>query len=241
VKPKEACKSSNKLTILDLEETSPILNIDRKKNYFNNQYKRTEKNSNSLKINQRNEFVNKINQYMKEKKNSYKFLINKKDSKPTIVSTINNINNRQQNKYDFTSLAFKNKEKPINNLDFNNPSKEDDKNDANYEENDSSSESFEKEDKKNVVKTKFKLPNGKSSNSSENDEDKKDLKKKENINGKNKKLKLKDDIRPNRKMSFEPKDSKILNKNIMLSSVITKPGLNDDIEKTNQDSYFLFN
>ena len=72
VKPKEAYKSSNKLTFFDIEEASP-LNIDRKKNYFNNQYKRTEKNSNSLKINQRNEFVNKINQYMKEKKNSYKF------------------------------------------------------------------------------------------------------------------------------------------------------------------------
>ena len=83
------------------------------------------------------------------------------------------------------------------------------------------------------------MPNGKSSNSSENDEDKKDLKKKENINEKNKKLKLKGDIRSNRKMSFQPKDYKILNKNMILSSVITMPGLNDNIEKINQDSYLI--
>jgi serine/threonine protein phosphatase PrpC len=40
-------------------------------------------------------------------------------------------------------------------------------------------------------------------------------------------------------MSFQPKDENLLNKNLILSSVITKPGLNDDIEKTNQDSYLI--
>ena len=196
MKLKEASKSSNKLTILDIEETSPFINIDRKKNYFNNQYKRTEQHSNSLKIN-------------------------------------------QQKIFDFTSLDFKNKEKPINNIDFNNSSKEVDKNIAICEENESSSGSCEKEDKKFVFKTKFKLAKRKSSNSSENDEDKKDLKKEENIKGKNKKLKLKGNICFTRKMSFQPKDENLLNKNLILSSVITKPGLDDDIEKTNQDSYLI--
>ena len=239
MKLKEASKSSNKLTILDIEETSPFINIDRKKNYFNNQYKRTEQHSNSLKINKQSELIEKINKYIKEKKNPSIFLMNKKDIKPTILSPINNINNMQQKIFDFTSLDFKNKEKPINNIDFNNSSKEVDKNIAICEENESSSGSCEKEDKKVVFKTKFKLAKTKSSNSSEKDEDKKDLKKEENIKGKNKKLKLKGDIYFTRKMSFQPKDENLLNKNLILSSVITKPGLNDDIEKTNQDSYLI--
>ena len=239
MKLKEASKSSNKLTILDIEETSPFINIDRKTNYFNNQYKRTEQHSNSLKINKQSELIEKINKYIKEKKNPSIFLMNKKDIKPTILSPINNINNMQQKIFDFTSLDFKNKEKPINNIDFNNSSKEVDKNIANCEENESSSGSCEKEDKKFVFKTKFKLAKRKSSNSSENDEDKKDLKKEENIKGKNKKLKLKDNICFTRKMSFQPKDENLLNKNLILSSVITKPGLDDDIEKTNQDSYLI--
>ena len=239
MKLKEASKSSNKLTILDIEETSPFINIDRKKNYFNNQYKRTEQHSNSLKINKQSELIEKINKYIKEKKNPSIFLMNKKDIKPTILSPINNINNMQQKIFDFTSLDFKNKEKPINNIDFNNSSKEVDKNIANCEENESSSGSCEKEDKKFVFKTKFKLAKTKSSNSSEKDEDKKDLKKEENIKGKNKKLKLKGDIYFTRKMSFQPKDENLLNKNLIFSSVITKPGLNDDIEKTNQDSYLI--
>ena len=240
MKLKEASKSSNKLTILDIEETSPFINIDRKKNYFNNQYKRTEQHSNSLKINKQSELIEKINKYIKEKKNPSIFLMNKKDIKPTILSPINNINNMQQQKiFDFTSLDFKNKEKPINNIDFNNSSKEVDKNIANCEENESSSGSCEKEDKKFVFKTKFKLAKTKSSNSSEKDEDKKDLKKEENIKGKNKKLKLKGNIYFTRKMSFQPKDENLLNKNLILSSVITKPGLDDDIEKTNQDSYLI--
>ena len=239
MKLKEASKSSNKLTILDIEETSPFINIDRKTNYFNNQYKRTEQHSNSLKINKQSELIEKINKYIKEKKNPSIFLMNKKDIKPTILSPINNINNMQQKIFDFTSLDFKNKEKPINNIDFNNSSKEVDKNIANCEENESSSGSCEKEDKKFVFKTKFKLAKTKSSNSSEKDEDKKDLKKEENIKGKNKKLKLKGDIYFTRKMSFQPKDENLLNKNLILSSVITKPGLDDDIEKTNQDSYLI--
>ena len=239
MKLKEASKSSNKLTILDIEETSPFINIDRKTNYFNNQYKRTEQHSNSLKINKQSELIEKINKYIKEKKNPSIFLMNKKDIKPTILSPINNINNMQQKIFDFTSLDFKNKEKPINNIDFNNSSKEVDKNIANCEENESSSGSCEKEDKKFVFKTKFKLAKTKSSNSSEKDEDKKDLKKEENIKGKNKKLKLKGNIYFTRKMSFQPKDENLLNKNLILSSVITKPGLDDDIEKTNQDSYLI--
>ena len=78
MKLKEASKSSNKLTILDIEETSPFINIDRKTNYFNNQYKRTEQHSNSLKINQQSELIKKINKYIKEKKNPSIFLMNKK-------------------------------------------------------------------------------------------------------------------------------------------------------------------
>jgi len=229
VKPKEACKSSTKLTIFDIEEASQVLNIDRNKNFFNNQYKRTEHHSNTLKVNKQSELVSKIN----------KFLINKKDSKPTIVSQNNNINGTLQQKVEFTSLVYKNKEKPINNIDLNKYSKEDDKNGPNCEENDNSSGSSEKENKKIGVKSNFKIPNRKSSNSSENDEEIKILKTKKNMNGKTKKLKLKGDIQPSRKMSFQPKDDKLLNQNIILSSVITKPGLNDEIEKTNQDSYLI--
>jgi serine/threonine protein phosphatase PrpC len=166
-------------------------------------------------------------------------------------------------------LAFENKEKPINYIDFDNSSKEDDKSDGNLGENNSNNCSFEKEDKKIIINTQFKMPNKKSSDFSENDEDKteiktkvemphkkssdfsgneedkKEVKKKEIKKGKKKKLKykLKGDIKdfksPPRKMSFEPKDDKLLNRNIIISSAITKPGLNDDVEKTNQDSYLI--
>ena len=57
------------------------------------------------------------------------FLSSKKDNKPTILSpinTVNSINRIQKKKLDFTSLAFENKEKPINYIDFDNSSKEDD-------------------------------------------------------------------------------------------------------------------
>jgi len=272
MKPKESCKSSNKLNIFD-EEVSPNFNFDMKKNYFNNQYKRTEQHSNSLKLNKQNELVKKINKYMKESKNPSKFLSSKKENKPTILSpinTFNGINSIQKKKFDFTSLAFENKEKPINYIDFDNSSKEDDKSVGNLEENNSSNNcSFEKEDKKIIIKTKFnmpnkkssdfsesdedkkqeiknkfKMPNKKSSDFSESDEDKKELKIKGNKNGKKKKIKFKlkgdiKDIRPSRKMSFQPKDDILLNKNIIISSAITKPGLNDDVEKTNQDSYLI--
>ena len=233
VQPKEPCKSSTKLKIFQIEESLPILNFDRKVNYFNKQYKRTEQHSHTLKINRQSELVNRINKYIKEIKTPSKLLTIKKDSKPTILSPNNNINNVPQKKLEFSSLAINNEEKPINNIDLNNSFEEDDKNDDNCEENDSNSGSNEKEDKKIVVKTKFIIP------FNENDEDKEDLKKEENINGKKKKLKLRDDIKSSRKMTFQPKDDKLLNKNIILSSVITKPGLNDDIEKTNQDSYLI--
>jgi len=273
IKTKESCKSSNKLNIF-VEEVSPNVNFDMKKNYFNNQYKRTEQHSNSLKLNKQKELLNKINKYMKEKKESKNpslFLSSKKDNKPTILSPINtNDNNSIKKKFDFTSLAFENKEKPINYIDFDNSSKEDDKSAGNLEENNSSNNnSFEKEDKKIIIKTKFKMLNKKSSDFSESDEDKKSeiktnlkmpnkkssdlseneedqlgFKKHGNKKGKKKKLKykLKGDInnyKPTRKMSFQPKDGKLLNKNIIISSAITKPGLNDDVEKTNQDSYLI--
>ena len=272
MKSKNSCKSSNKLYIFD-EEVSPNFNFDMKTNYFNNQYKRNELHSNSLKINKQNELLNKINKYIKESKKPSMFLSSKKDNKPTILSpinTVNSINRIQKKKLDFTSLAFENKEKPINYIDFDNSSKEDDKSVGNLEENNSSNNcSFEKEDKKiiiktkfkipnkkssdfsgseedkkNEIKTKFKMPNKKSSDFSEGDEDKKELEKKKIKKGKKKKIKYKlksdiKDFKPTRKMSFQPKDDKLLNKNIIISSAITKPGLNDDEEKTNQDSYLI--
>ena len=268
MKPKESCKSSNKLNIF-IEEVSQNINFDMKTNYFNKQYKRTEQHSNSLKLNKQNELVNKINKFIKESKKPSKFIFNKKDNKPTILSPINSICSIKK-KLDFTSLAFENKEKPINYIDSDNSSKEDDKSGEHLEENNSSNNgSFEKEDKKIVIKTNFKMPNKKSSDFSESDEDKKaviktkfknphkkssdfsesdedkkEIQKKENKKGKKKKLKfkLKGDInnfRPPRKMSFQPKEDKILDKNIIISSAITKPGLNDDEEKTNQDSYLI--
>lgn len=243
MKPKEACKSSNKLNIF-VEEVNPHIILDGKKNYFNNQYKRTELHSNSLKINKQNELMNKIKNNIK---NPSKFLSIKKDNKPTILSpinTVNGINNIQKKKVDFTSLALNNQEKPNKYIDFDNSSKEDDKSGGNLDENNSSSGSFEKEDKKIVIKTKFKVPNKKSSDFSESDEDKKEFQQKKAKNGKKKILKYKlkgdiNDIRPSRKMSFQPKDGKLLNKNIIISSAITKPGINDDEEKTNQDSYLI--
>ena len=267
MKPKESCKSSNKLNNF-VEGVTSNINLDMKNNYFNNQYKRTKQHSNSLKINKQNDLVNTINNYIKESKNPSKFLSLKKDNKPTILSpinTLNSINSIQKKKIDFTSLAFENKEKPINYLDFDNSSKEDDKSDDNLEDNKSNNNcSFEKEDKKILIETKFKMPNIKPSDLSENDEDRTEIKtklemphkkssdfseneedKKEIKKGKKKKMKfkLKGDIKDfkslPRKMSFEPKDDKLLNKNIIISSAITKPGLNDDEEKTNQDSYLI--
>ena len=267
MKPKESCKSSNKLNNF-VEGVTSNINLDMKNNYFNNQYKRTKQHSNSLKINKQNDLVNTINNYIKESKNPSKFLSLKKDNKPTILSpinTLNSINSIQKKKINFTSLAFENKEKPINYIDFDNSSKEDDKSDDNLEDNKSNNNcSFEKEDKKILIETKFKMPNIKPSDLSENDEDRTEIKtklemphkkssdfseneedKKEIKKGKKKKMKfkLKGDIKDfkslPRKMSFEPKDDKLLNKNIIISSAITKPGLNDDEEKTNQDSYLI--
>ena len=86
------------------------------------------------------------------------------------------------------------------------------------------------------------MPNKKSSDLSENDEDKNELKQKEIKNGKKKKIKLKESIKGiknSRKICLQPKDDKLLNKNIILSSAKTKPGINNDVEKTNQDSYLI--
>lgn len=70
MKSKNSCKSSNKLYIFD-EEVSPNFNFDMKTNYFNNQYKRNELHTNSLKINKQNELLNKINKYIKESKKTF--------------------------------------------------------------------------------------------------------------------------------------------------------------------------
>ena len=80
-------------------DASPVVNFHRNENYFNNQYKRHEQHSNSLKVNQEKGFINEIkNFYLNNNKNQNIFN-NKNDSKPIILNS-----NKKNHKISFTSL-----------------------------------------------------------------------------------------------------------------------------------------
>ena len=243
-------------------DLSPIINLHRSDNYFNNQYKRAEQHSNSLKINENKDFINEIKRYINDKnKNPSKFFSIKKESKNKPIILLKNDEYKFQ-KLTFTNLAFKNQENTLNIMDFDNSSKEEEKSDliqtSEEEENDDNKEKinlenndisnnnsfYENEDNKLIIKSKFKINQKKKFKDLFHDE--------KEINNKNKnKIKLKSinneiskkDNSQNRnrkyRKSMEQNQIFLLNKKIIVSSSISKSGICDEKEKINQDSYLI--
>ena len=265
LKQKENNENLPKLDILQKNwgirsiDDSPVTNSHRKDNYFNNQYKRPEQHANSLKVNNNDGLMFRIKEYIKESKNTSKFLSTKKDKKRNIL--FNNYN-QQKNKLTFTNYVKNQSSKPIHYIDFDNSSKEEDKkensNESDEEGNNNiklkkeinissnSSIDNEKEDEKIVIKSNFK---GFA-------EDLNEEKKAQNNNNKIEKRKKNDNflkiieniksekvvnkfINSGQRFSVQQNQSPLLNNSIILSSAVTKPGINDDQEKTNQDSYLI--
>ena len=255
-------------------DASPVINFHRNENYFNNQYKRNELHSNSLKVNQEKGFIKEIKNYLNNNKNQYIFNSNKNDSKPIILNS-----NQKNHKISFTSLAFKN-ENQLNLIDFdksdneNSSEEQNNNNDKNEEKieddehksSDNSSEvGNEEDDQKLVVKSNFeandnnilKKLNEKEEKTDENNheviEENKNLNDNKNESNKNEEIlnivkikynnnEKKDLIKTRKKgyrYSLQPNQLSLLNKKIILSSAITKPGICDEEEKINQDSYLI--
>ena len=254
-------------------DASPVVNFHRNENYFNNQYKRHEQHSNSLKVNQEKGFINEIkNFYLNNNKNQSIFN-NKNDSKPIILNS-----NKKNHKISFTSLAFKN-ENQLNLIDFdksdnensseeqnNNNNKNEEKNeDDEHKSSDNSSDiGNEEDDRKLIIKSNFEeSDNNKLKKLTENDEENKEENNENNhkLNEENKnsndnkneeilnivKIKYNNNDKKNiiktrkkgYRYSLQPNQVSLLNKKIILSSAITKPGICDEEEKINQDSYLI--
>ena len=237
-------------------DASPVVNLH--DNYFNNQYKMPVKHCNSLKMDQNKGLIYEIKNNVNNNKIPSKFQSNKKENKP--ISLLNNDNNNK--KLTFTYLAFKNEEKKLNLIDFDNSFENEKKseksfsndNDKNNEENiknkndqnssKSSSLDNEKDENKLVIKSKFKIndTNILKEINDEKDEQRKnlyknDLKQKKDNNENHKNL-----IKSRKKgyrFSMQQNEIPLLNKNIIISSVITKAGICDEEEKINQDSYLI--
>ena len=216
------------------------------------------KHCNSLKMDQNKGLIYEIKNNVNNNKIPSKFQSNKKENKP--ISLLNNDNNNK--KLTFTYLAFKNEEKKLNLIDFDNSFENEKKseksfsndNDKNNEENiknkndqnssKSSSLDNEKDENKLVIKSKFKIndTNILKEINDEKDEQRKnlyknDLKQKKDNNENHKNL-----IKSRKKgyrFSMQQNEIPLLNKNIIISSVITKAGICDEEEKINQDSYLI--
>lgn len=267
LKQKENNENLSKLDILQKNlgirniDDSPESNSHREDNYFNNQYKRPKQHSNSLKVKNNGGLMFRIKEYIKESKNTSKFLSSKKDKKTNIL--FDNYNH-QKNKLAFTNYVKNQSSKPFHYIDFDNSSKEEDKKENSKESdekgnnnvklkteiNSSSNSSIDSEkddDEKIVIKSNFK---GFA-------EDLNEEKKAQNYNNINEKKSQKNDnflkiieniksekvvnkfINLGQRFSVQQNQIPLLDNNIILSSAVTKPGINDDQEKTNQDSYLI--
>ena len=240
----------------------PELNLKMKENYFNNQYKRTEQHSNSIKVTQNKGFINEIKSHINNKsKIPYIFYSNKKENKPTIILSSN-----KNHKMTFTSFKGE-KENKLNLNDFdkieNSNSSEDkeqniDKSEENSvgDDNNSSihsSSDIEEDDDKLIIKSKLNMNNRKiSSELNENKESRKENKEniennqnqgKENIVKDNNKINEQKKFIKQRKKAysytFQSNQINFLNKKYIISSAITKAGICDEEEKINQDSYLI--
>ncbi len=265
LKQKENNENLSKLDILQKNlgirniDDSPESNSHRKDNYFNNQYKRPKQHSNSLKVKNNGGLMFRIKEYIKESKNTSKFLSSKKDKKTNIL--FDNYNH-QKNKLAFTNYVKNQSSKPFHYIDFDNSSKEEDKKENSKDSDEkgnnniklkteinssSSSIDSEKDEEKIVIKSNFK---GFA-------EDLNEEKKAQNYNNINEKKNQKNDnflkiieniksekvvnkyINSGQRFSVQQNQIPLLDNNIILSSAVTKPGINDDQEKTNQDSYLI--
>ena len=204
--------------------------------------------------------INEIKNYINNNKIHSKFQSNKKENKP--ISLLNDNNNR---KLSFSSFAFKKEEKKLHLIDFDDNSLEDEKKSEGHS---SEKEELNKNSEENMKKENYHNTSKNSSLYNEKDENKlviksefniddenllRDIKYEtgenlKNINGNNIKQKnnnnenLRNLVKSKKKgyrYSMQQKEIPLLNKNIIISSVITKSGICDEEEKINQDSYLI--
>ena len=232
-------------------ENSPVPGLLNKDNYFNDQYKRPTQHSNSLKINKNDKIIFKIKQNIKEAPHPSKFLTNKKINKPMTLSgkidkeklEFTNLPESQKKivaQINFDNISSKGDNKSQNNSEKGDDEKEkdlkiemDNNNDSSFEEGNFDDKmiarsNFEQEDKKleNLIKI------NKNYNRNQN--------KKNNQNEKYHSGKTQNYLsRKYRKNSMQENKIPLLSEKIILSSVLSKPGINDEEEKINQDSYII--
>ena len=224
-------------------------------NFFNDQYKRTGLHTNSLKVDQNDGIMNRIKQNIKETNNPSTFISKKKGSNPSnILNTIN------KPRLSFTNPLSRSLKNPIKFFNFEQNSSKDenksqtnsdnseDKNKLKIESDNSNHSNFskEKDDEKITGKSKFEII-GKSHNHEIVID---------NCSNNNNKINLNDVKRNSKKTntqilktvhtgkrgfrnSVRQNQMPLLNEKIILSSVVSKPGICDEKEKTNQDSYLI--
>ena len=240
-------------------DASPIVNIQ--DNYFNNQYKRNSHHCKSLKMEKNKGLIHEIKNYVNNNKIPSKFQSNKKENKP--ISLLSNDYNNK--KMSFTSMAFRKEERKLNLNDLDNSSEDEkesekiisckeEEGDKNSEEKNKKENAYnsskssisdnEKDENKLVINSKFNIKdkNVLKEIIDKKDEDSDKLKennlKEKKFNNENHKNLIKSRKKGYR-YSMNQKEIPLLNKNIIISSVITKPGICDEEEKVNQDSYLI--
>ena len=232
---------------------SQDINSNKNDNYFNEQYQRSGKHSNSFRISNNNGMMNRIKQNIKESNAPSKFSTNQKVNNPP------NMNNVNKQRLTFTNVKDKSQKSPLNYIyDFNHKSSKDEK--KNKNNSDSS------EDKKNKKIKKGNDNSNSSQSSDESEENNNKIVPKSTFEiGKNHGIFIDNffnnripnkNIRNNKKTntqaiktvsmgrrgyrnSVQQNQIPILNEKIILSSVLSKPGVSDEEEKTNQDSYIV--
>ena len=239
-------------------DASSVENFHRNENFFNDQYKRHEQHIISLKFYQEKGFIHEIKNYQNNNKKKSIFNSNKKINEPIVLSS------NKKDKISFTSLSFKNE---LNLIDFdgsdnensdeeqNNSGKSENKikNDENESSNNSSFN--EKDESKLAIKENFDIKDkteekkGESNDNylKENDKSKattnKENNEKLNIEEKkdnnNEKKNLVKTRKKGYRYSLQQSQIPFLKKKIIISSATTKPGICDEEEKVNQDSYLI--
>ena len=227
-------------------QDSKDINSNKNDNYFNELYQRSPKHSNSFRISNNNQMINRIKQSIKESNAPSKFSTNQKVNNPPNVNNVNkqrltftNVKEKSQKSpfnyiYDFNHKTSKNENKNKNNSD----SSEDKKNKKiktrnNNNNSSQSSDESEENDNKIVPKSTFEVGNNHEIYID------KFLNNRNNKKTKTQAIKTVNMGRRGYRNSVQQNQIPILNEKIILSSVLSKPGVCDEEEKTNQDSYIL--
>lgn len=246
-----------------------LINHQVKENYFkrqnirnilNNYSTKIDKNSLTYKIKKSIRELNNHSKFSSGKKDT---------KQSSILSPIINYKGNQKYIFSISDLRTKKKKDFFHFNDFYISSKESVKEDEklqpkNISRDENSDENNEK-DKKPIIKTKFKISEKKTSfdlNENKDEYNKNERKEYDNIfnnidNNNNLKIKLKFEDNENKNIFDENKKQKkasrkfeyrhnlqinqtpILNQRIILSSIITRPGMCNYKEKINQDSYLI--